>query len=203
MRQVAVGCCSAVLPPGVAFGRGGRVVIGGECRPAATASRLCVSRTRLIRWEKSRRSTLRPLTHRSRERPRTMIGPRRVGWCSRRDSNCDTRFKEFDPSAAQWRYCTIGSTAPSRARVPTSGAVDVSCGCQPELALLADPALLLPGFLLLALGHTVRGPRSLMNRAPGSSCHHLPLTRPSCLGRRTTLRHAASPSGLVTQYVRL
>jgi hypothetical protein len=77
--------------------------------------------------------------------------------------------------------------------VPTSGAVDVSCGCQPELPLRADPALLLHGFLLLALGHTVRRPRSLMGWTPGGAGHHLPLTSPACLGRRTTLGHAASP----------
>jgi hypothetical protein len=77
--------------------------------------------------------------------------------------------------------------------MPTSAAVDVSCGCQPELALLADPALLLFGFLLLALRHTVGRPRSLVDWTPGGAGHHLPLTSPACLGRCTTLGHAASP----------
>lgn len=76
--------------------------------------------------------------------------------------------------------------------------VDVS-----QLALLADPALLLLGFLLLALGHTVRGPRSLMDRASRRAGDHLPLAPSPCLGRGATLRHAASPSGLVTQYLEL
>jgi hypothetical protein len=85
----------------------------------------------------------------------------------------------------------VNHTRPSRRT--TSAAVDVDCGCQPELALLADPALLLLGFLLLALRHTVRRPRSLVDWTPGGTGHDLPLTSPACLGRRTTLSHAASP----------
>lgn len=50
--------------------------------------------------------------------------------------------------------CSIGGGVLSRAWVPTSGAVGVTCGCQPDPALLADSAFLLPGFpSVIQTGH--------------------------------------------------
>ncbi len=60
-----------------------------------------------------------------------------------------------------------------RTRVPASGAVDVTCGCQPRGTASCGSCASSPLASFSLHWGTVRGSRSLIDRAPRHSCHHL------------------------------